>query len=335
MILVTGAGGTVGTEVVKGLQAAGAKFRAAYYTQSKAGEAQRNGIDSVALDFAKPESLARALQGPDGRGVDRVFLISGNVPHQTDLELNVVREAKRAGVVQLVKSSVWGAESESFTFARIHRPVEKEIAASGIAYTILRPNGYMQNLSTFYGETIRGQGAFFLPAATASISHIDVRDLARVAVAVLTETSHAGQAYDLSGPEALTYDDIAQKLSDATGREISYVDISEADFRKAVISAGTPAAAADAMLELFKYYISDAASRVSRNVEILTGRSPITFDQYARDYRSFFLPSAKRPSESLGLLSRGRAFFWPEGSRLKISRGGNLRRDFPTRRDRE
>ncbi len=293
MILVTGAGGTVGAEVVKRLRELGAKFRAGYYTQSKADEARRNGIDGVALDFAKPETIARALAGPEGRGVDRVFLISGNVPHQTELELNVVREARRAGVVQLVKSSVWGAESEAFGFAKIHRPVEKEIAASGVPYTLLRPNGYMQNMHNFYAETIRAQNAFFLPAGDARVSHIDVRDLARVAVTVLTETSHARQAYDLSGPEALTYDEIAQKLSDATGRQISYVDISEADFKKAILSAGMPSTAADAMLELFQYYLSGAASRVSRNVELLTGRAPNTFDQYARDYRSYFLPSAK------------------------------------------
>src|SRR5260370_3808685 len=217
MILVTGAGGTVGAEIVKRLQTLGARFRAAYYTQSKAEEAQRKGIDGVALDFAKPETIARALAGPDGRGVDRVFLISANVPQQTELELNVVREAKRAGVVQLVKSSVWGAESEAFSFAKIHRPVEKEIAASGIPYTILRPNGYMQNMSTFYAETIRAQSVFYLPPADARISNIDIPDLPRAASTVLTDTSHIGQAYDLSGPKALTNEEIAQQLSKATG----------------------------------------------------------------------------------------------------------------------
>jgi uncharacterized protein YbjT (DUF2867 family) len=151
----------------------------------------------------------------------------------------------------------------------------------------------MQNMSTFYSETIRAQRAFFLPAGDARISHIDVRDLARVAVTVLTDTSHIGQAYDLSGPEPLSYEEIAQKLSEATGREISYVDISEADFKKAVISVGMTAAAAGAMLELFQYYRSGAASRVSRNVELLTGHAPLCFDEYARDYRSYFLPSAK------------------------------------------
>src|SRR5260370_8066843 len=119
MILVTGAGGTVGAEIVKRLQALGARFRAAYYTLAKAEDAQRKGIDGVALDFAKPETIARAFAGPDGRGVDRVFLISGNVPHQTDLELNVVREAKRAAVVQLVTTSASAPNTEAFTSSHI------------------------------------------------------------------------------------------------------------------------------------------------------------------------------------------------------------------------
>src|SRR5260370_38530734 len=109
MILVTGAGGTVGAEILKRLQTLGARFRAAYYTQAKAEDAQRKGIDGVALDFAKPETIARALAGPDGRGVDRVFLISGTRPHQTELELTVVRQAIRAAAIQLVKSSTCDA----------------------------------------------------------------------------------------------------------------------------------------------------------------------------------------------------------------------------------
>lgn len=288
MILVTGAGGTVGSELVKQLRARGAKFRAGYYTQAKAEEAKRNGIEGLAIDFGRPETLAPALQG-----VERVFLISGNAPNQTELELNVVREAKRAGVRHIVKGSVWGAESEAFSFAKIHRPVEKEIAASGIAYTFLRPNGYMQNTHNFYAPAIRTQGAFYLPARDARISHIDIRDLARVAAVALTRSGHEGKAYDLSGPEALTYYEIAEKLSAVLGRKISYVDVSNEDFKKGMIAAGAPAEAADALIELFHYYISGAASRISPAVRQLTESEPLSFDQYARDHAAFFRGEAQ------------------------------------------
>ncbi len=124
---------------MKKLLALGVKFRAGYHSSAKAEEAKQRGVDSVAIDFANPEALQLLL-----RGVDKLFLISGNIPHQDELELNVVREAKKAGVRHIVKNSAWGAESEAFTFAKVHRPVEREIEASGVAYTFLRPNGYMQ-----------------------------------------------------------------------------------------------------------------------------------------------------------------------------------------------
>lgn len=300
MILVTGAGGTVGSEVVKQLAAAGVKMRAGFHSEQKAEEARRNGIDGIVLDFAKRETLGPALHE-----VDRVFLISGNVPHQTELEINVVQEAKRAGVMHIVKNSAWGAETEGFTFAKIHRPVEKEIEASGMLYTVLRPNGYMQNMSNFYGATIRKQGAFFLPAGDARISHIDARDVARVAAAVLTDSGQAaqGQCYELSGPEALGFEEIAEKLSAVAGREICFVDISDGDFVKAAVGSGVPKAAALAVVELFHYYLTGAASRVTHNVQTLTGHPPLTFDQYARGHAQEFRSDAATPQSAAAPVS--------------------------------
>ncbi len=288
MIFVTGAGGNVGSELVKKLLATGVKFRARYYSESKAKEARQRGEDAVAIDFARPETLRPAL-----RGVDKLFLISGNVPQQDQLELNVAREAKQAGVRHIVKNSVWGAGSGSFSFAKLHRPVEKAIEASAIAYTFLRPNGYMQNTHNFYAQTIREQGAFYLPVGDARISHIDVRDIAAVAAKVLTGSGHEGKAYDLSGPEALTYTQIADKLSAVLGKKVAYVDLSDADFKKAMVSAGAPEAAADAMLELLHYYKSGQASRVSGAVRRITGEEPISFDRYAKDYAAAFRQDAK------------------------------------------
>lgn len=288
MILITGAGGTVGGELVKKLRASGTRFRAGYYSAKKTEEAKQAGEDGIAIDFAKPETLRPALEG-----VDKVFLISGNAPNQTELELNVVSESKKAGVRHIVKSSVWGAESEAFSFAKVHRPVEKGIEASGMAYTFLRPNGYMQNMSNFYADTIRAQGAFYLPAPGARVSHVDVRDIAAVAARVLTERGHEGKAYDLSGPEALTNSQIAEKLSAATGKKITYVSLSDAEFKKAMIESGAPSAAADAVIELFHYYISGQASRISPAVRQITGHDPISFDQYAKDYVAIFGQGAK------------------------------------------
>ncbi len=237
MILVTGAGGNIGSELVKKLKAHGAGFRAGYHSAEKVEKAKRAGLDAVPIDFARREILRPALQG-----IDALFLVSGNHPNQTDLELAAAREAKKAGVRHLVKNSVWGAEGEAFSFAKIHRPVEKEIEASGMAYTFLRPNGFYQNLSNFFAGTIKAQGAFHLPAREARVSHLDVRDIASVAAQALTETAHEGKAYDLSGPEAPTYGQIAETLSAVLSRKIAYVDLPDADFKKGLVAAGAPAA---------------------------------------------------------------------------------------------
>src|SRR5437867_12608084 len=175
MILVTGAGGTVGSELVKTLSASGAKFRAAYNSPQKVDKARREGLDAVQIDYTKPATLQPALAG-----ADRLFLLATGYAGQAECEINAVREAKMSGVRHIVKLSVWGAGTEAFSFARAHRPVEKEIEASGLAWTFLRPNSFMQNLATFYASTIKTQGAFYIPSRGSRVSHVDVRDIAAV-----------------------------------------------------------------------------------------------------------------------------------------------------------
>jgi len=284
MILVTGAGGTVGSEVVQELTHRGAKFRAAYNSPKKAEEAGKRGIDTVVIDYSKPETLDAAL-----KGVDKLFLLSGGGGDQAQMEINAVDAAKRAGVKHIVKLSVWGAAEEGFSFAKMHRPIERAIEASGIPYTFLRPNGFMQNMKNFYAGLIKEKGSFFLPGGETRISHVDVRDIASVAGQVLTTSGHDGKAYDLTGPEGLTYGQIAEKLSAATGKKINYVPISNDDFRKGMIGSGMPEPYADAMIDLIKHYEGGHASRVTSSVKDVTGKEPRSFDDFARDHRQAFL----------------------------------------------
>jgi NAD(P)H-binding len=141
IICVTGAGGTVGGEVLKQLETAKTPFRAAYFSENKASAARSRGIDAVTIDYNRPETLEAAF-----RWCDKLFLLGPNVQNQTQLELNAVEAAKVAGVRHIVKLSALGADQEDFLLAKIHRPVERAIQPSGIAWTILRPNGYMQNV---------------------------------------------------------------------------------------------------------------------------------------------------------------------------------------------
>lgn len=275
MILVTGASGTVGSEVVKQLQAKGARFRAGFHSEEKARRARESGLEAVALDLERPKTLPPAL-----RGIESVFLLS-NLARP---ELNLVDAARAAGVERIVKLSVWGAAEEVFSFAKWHRPVERAIEDSGLGFTFLRPNGFMQNVVNYMGATIKGQGVFHQPAEDARISHIDVRDIGRVAAAALTEPGHEGRAYTLSGPQALSYDEIADTLSRVLGRKITYVRITAAQYKQGAMAAGIPEPYADALLDLVRYYREGHASRVTSAVRDVTGREATPFEQFARDH---------------------------------------------------
>jgi uncharacterized protein YbjT (DUF2867 family) len=283
MILVTGAGGTVGSEVVRQLQSAGATFRAAYHSADKAAAAKAKGIDAVAIDYDKPETLRDAL-----RGVDKLFLLSNGGATQIEQETRAAEAAKAAGVKHIVKLSVWGAEGEGFSFAKIHRAAEKAIEKTGLAWTFLRPNGFMQNMANYNGASIKGQGAFYGSVGNTKISHVNVKDIAAVAVKTLTEPGHENKAYTLSGPEALTYQEVAQKIGKAAGREVKYVDLPDDQLKGGMVGAGIPAQYADAIVDLNRYYRKDTASKVTDDVKRVTGRAPISFDQYAKESAGAF-----------------------------------------------
>ena len=272
MILVTGASGTVGSEVVKALAGRGARLRAGYRTRA---QKVPKGVESVALDYDWPDTVRPAL-----KDVETLFLLSSTV----DVERKVVDEAKKAGVKRIVKLSVLRAEDEAFAFARWHRAVEKYIEASGLLWTFLRPNGFMQNVVTYMGETIRKESAIYASAGNGAASHVDARDIGAVGAKVLTESGHEGKAYELTGPVALTYGQIAASLTEVLGRPIRYVPISHEQYKQAALAAGTPEGYADALVELNRYYEEGHAARVSPAVRQLTGRDPIAFAQFARDY---------------------------------------------------
>lgn len=283
MILVTGAGGTIGAALIPELMTANQPFRVAFHSSAKAESARASGLDAVALDFAKPETLAPALQG-----VDTVFLLGTGYTGQSQAEINVVHASRGAGVRKIVKLSVWGAEDEGFSFAKVHRKVEREIEASGLAWTFLRPNGFMQNVVNYMSGTIKAEGVFYSPTADARVSHIDARDIARVAAIALTSRAHEGKAYSLSGPVALSYADIAQTLSRVLGRSVTYVPVPDDGARAGMIAGGIPEPYADALIDLNRAYRLGAAAQVTTAVRDVTGRDPVTFEQFVRDHAAAF-----------------------------------------------
>jgi uncharacterized protein YbjT (DUF2867 family) len=282
MIFVTTPTGTVGSALVNALKSARAPFRAGYRSPDKAAEAKSISSDTVLFDYQRSETFPTAL-----RGVEKVFLLSP--PGLNDKEAGVIDAAKAAGVKHVVKLSVWDAGSEAYGFARDHRPIEKKLEQSGVPFTILRANGFMQNFISSFAPTIKSQGAFYLPAKDSRVSIIDVRDIAAVAAKVLTSNgSHQGKTYALSGPESLSNAEIAEKFSRALGKKVNYVDLSDQDFKKSLLQVGVPEKLADGIIELQHYYIRGKAALVTPDVEAVTGKRGITFDQFVRDNISAF-----------------------------------------------
>jgi len=283
MILITGAGGTVGTALVKELKGSDQTIRLTFRSKDKAEKAAAAGYDAVTLDYAQPETLRPAFDG-----VDCVFLLGTGVLGQAEGEINVVNAAKAAGVQKIVKLSMWGADAEQYALAGMHRTVERAIEASGLEWTFLRPNNFMQTFVTYEAESIRAEGAFYLPAGEAKINHIDVRDIARVAARALTAPGHAGKAYNLSGPKAISYTEAAAILSETLGKPVRYVAVSDDAAKSAMIAGGAPELYADYLIELYQYFRAGGAAGVSSVVKDVTGHDPMTFEQFARDYAEAF-----------------------------------------------
>jgi uncharacterized protein YbjT (DUF2867 family) len=241
------------------------------------------GAELVVADFDDASSLERALSG-----VGRSFLLTSSSERAEAQQLAFVDAAKRAGVGQIVKLSQLAADPNSpVRFLRYHAAVENAILESGIPYTFLRPNLFMQGLLAFR-DSILAEGKFFAAAGDARISAVDVRDIAAVAAAALTEDNHQGRSYDITGPEALTHEEMADRLSDTLGRQIVFVDVPPEAMQQALLGAGLPPWQADGLIEDYAHYRRGEASAVASGVEDATGSKPRSFSDFARDYAFAF-----------------------------------------------
>jgi len=279
-ILITGATGTVGRHVTKLLWQRGAAVRAAVRDQSKANKPWRHDVDTVTFDFENERTFAAALAG-----VKKVFLLPPLLPNQLELMNRFVDSAKRAGVAHIVKLSVIGLDETQYTLGGWHGANEQRIRESGLAFTFLRPNSFMQNFINHFAPR---DGAIYLPWGNGTASFVDTRDVARVAAEALTTEEHGGRIYTLTGPAALSMPEVAQILSEAAGREINYVDVPEEAAHDGMVQAGLPQWLTDAIMELHAINKQSRWSVVTSDIEIVTGRPASTFSQFARDYADDF-----------------------------------------------
>ena len=284
MILVTGATGLNGRELVQRLSARGVPVRALTRSAPRAAAlATLPLVETVEGDLAQPATLAAALHG-----VERAMLISSSEPSMVEVQTNFIQAARNAGVKHVVKLSgiIPGLDSP-FRFARMHAEIERRLEASGMAFTHLRAGEFMPSYFRQVPNIV-ARGALFLPMEDARIASIDTGDIAEVAMAALTTPGHENKIYPLTGPEALTMSQVAEKLSAATGKSIRYINVAPEDARRAQLAAGMPPYLVDALVELFEERRKGKESVVSSAVPMILGRPATSFDAFAARHAAVF-----------------------------------------------
>ncbi len=295
MILVTGATGKNGVEILQRLSGRGEPIRAMVRKQRGIVNFTPNcALEFVEADFDDTASLRKALDG-----VQRAFLVTNSSEQVEERQLRFIALARESGVKHIVYLSQLHASSASpLRFLRYHAAVEEALRKSGMSYTNLRPNLYMQGL-LMIGKSIATEGRFFAPAGDARVSVVDVRDIAAVAVAALTQTRHEGKTYDLTGPEALTHAGMAEQLSQALNRPITFVDLPEKAFRDALRGFHMPDWQADGLIEDYAHYRRGEAAGITSAVKEVTGEAPRSFREFARDHQAAFLQTEDRESHPI------------------------------------
>ena len=284
MILVIGGGSRTGRELVRLLRGRGELVRVLTRSAEAAAPAEAAANpDRVVGDLARPATLDAAMAG-----VDQVFLLSSPAHDERAWHRNAIEAATRQGVKHLVRSSILGADAHAKPrFIRHHGESDDFLRASGVPFTIIRPNFYLHNVTAGWAPTLDPQGNYYAPAGDALISMVDARDVAAVAFAALTGRRRTGKTYDVTGPEPLSHQQACEKLAERLGRPVRYVPVDDDTARSAMLGAGLPGWLTDALVELYQDYRRSGtdgyAARMHGTVANVTGQEPISLDEALDD----------------------------------------------------
>jgi len=281
-LLVIGALGNVGGEVVTQITARGEKVRAADLDVRKIKARFGESVEAARFDFINSSTYTATFQG-----VEKMFFL--RPPQISNIQRDMkpsMEAAKQAGVKQVVFLSLIGIERARYV---PHYKVETYLQQLGFQTTFLRCSFFMQNLNTTHRREIKERSEIFIPVGKARTSFIDARDIGKVAAVALLESGHAGRNYDLTGSESLDYWQVAAILGEVLGRKIHYRNPHPLHFLVETIRRGTPFAFALVMLGLYTSTRSGMADLITQDVERLTGQPPISFRQYAQDYAHAWL----------------------------------------------
>lgn len=286
MIVVMGATGATGNAVLHSLRTRGTPVRALTRTPHRpipgiAG-AHQPPVEVQYADAADLRSLHTAF-----KGADQLFLAMANSPAQVELETRVIDIAGHSGIGHIVKLSAPAAESDSpVSISRGHHAIEEHLRASGLTHTILRPYAFMQNLLRL-APTV-AQGVILGTTGDTPFNHIDCRDIGDVAAAALTRPGIAGGTYTLTGPEAVSYPELASRLTTLTGHQIRYVNLTPDELRDSLIhNAHMPRWLADHVTEIQQLAITRPETPTTTVMDIL-GRPPRTLDTFLNEHHAHF-----------------------------------------------
>ena len=279
MMLVTGATSAVGTAVLKELLARNIPVRAFVHQPAAAERLEAQGAETLVGDMTEPASAQKALQG-----IERVYLISPATEQLFAIEHLWAEEARKAGIHSIVKQSEIGADPQSFSpLLQQHGRAEAAIRTSGVPYTILRTLYFMQNFGPMYAQSIRTSGMICAPLDDARISYVDARDVGAVAAHLLTEEGHQDQQYEVTGPEALSGEQLAEIFSAVLNMPVRYTAISDEEAQQAFLKHYS-AWMAHAVLTLLQYYRQGGGARVTRVIEDITAHKPRTVVTYLTEH---------------------------------------------------
>jgi uncharacterized protein YbjT (DUF2867 family) len=282
MILITGSTGNIGYPLIQNLVQTGVGVRA--MVRNLNGEPEKieymraKGVEVVAGDFSDTASLANAAAG-----IEAAFLLTPVAEQQVTWKSNLIRAASRAGVKKIVNLSVAGAAPDSpIILGRWHYESEQELQKSGMAWTHLRPYDLARyNTKMFLGDALT-KGEFYSTVGDGKVAMVDETDVASVAAQALTNSIHDGKAYTLTGPQAYSYDQIASLISQAVGKQIRYVNVSEAQAKAAMLQTGLPEWMADFINDLRRLEAAGGAAQVSSDIEQVTGRAATPYGDSLR-----------------------------------------------------
>lgn len=290
-----GATGHTGNETVRLLVQAGVPVRAVTRDPSRAAALPAlAGAELVEGDSAIPETLKTAFNG-----VEKLYYVPPTVEGWATLQKETIEIARDSGVQHMARISTVGTAPDSVSMTlRAHWEGERHMEQSGMAYTHIQSNSFYQNCLFDSDEIIRNN-KFYSCVGNVRYAKVDTRDLASVVALSFTQPGHENQAYTLTGPEPLSYQVIAFKLSAALGRQITYVDMPNPDYRDYLVSTGLPTWLADEFVAMYGNYEDGGfVTETTDTILDLLGRPPRPFDEFARDYTSFFEAATQRGSDN-------------------------------------